>query len=373
MQIVSGVMRKPLKCVLYGPEGIGKSSFAAMAPRPVFIDTEGSTTRMDVARMQPNPSSLTMLNTYIGYVIQDPSMCKTLVLDTADWAQKLMVEAVCAKNGKAGIEDFGYGKGYSYVYEEFGRMLNLLDQVADRGINVIVTAHAAMRKFEQPDEMGSYDRWELKLINAPKCNVAAMLKEWADIVLFANYETFVVKDEKSKKGKAQGGRRVMYTTHHPCWDAKNRFGLPEKLPLDFSAVANCFLYDEAAPVYQPAPVVDQGPAPSDPPQTQATVDPQPLPPAQEAAPANPTQGSGSASQMESMTPNSHSDPAGRLPQALVDLMQQNQVTEAEIQAVVAQRGYYPANTPIQNYDPNFIAGVLVGAWDQVYQMIKESK
>ncbi len=372
MEIVTGIMPKPVKLVLYGPEGIGKSSFAAMAPRPLFIDTEGSTAQLNVSRMQPNPSSLSMLNSYVGYVIQNPSICKTLVLDTADWAQKLMVDDVCAKNQKAGIEDFGFGKGYTYVYEEFGRLLNLLDQVRDRGINVLITAHAAMRKFEQPDEMGSYDRWELKLINAPKCNVAAMLKEWADVVLFANYETFVVKDEKSKKGKAQGGRRVMYTAHHPCWDAKNRFGLPEKLPLDFSAVANCFLYDEAGPV---APVAEQVPAPSNPPQSQASVDPQPLPPAQEAAPATPTQGSGSASQMESTTSNSHSEPVpySGLPQALADLMQQNHVTEAEIQTVVAQRGYYPANTPIKNYDPDFIAGVLVGAWDQVYQMIKESK
>lgn len=368
MQIVSGIMQKPLKGVIYGPEGIGKSSFAAMAPRALFIDTEGSTARLNVSRMQPNPSSLTMLNNYVGYVIQNPSICKTLVLDTADWAQKLMIDAVCAANQKAGIEDFGFGKGYTYVYEEFGRLLNLLDQVRDRGINVLITAHAAMRKFEQPDEMGSYDRWELKLINAPKCNVAAMLKEWADIVLFANYETFVVKDEKSKKGKAQGGRRVMYTTHHPCWDAKNRFGLLEKLPLDFSAVANCFLYDEAAPVYQPAPepYPTQEPVTAQPPMQAVAPNPEPTP-------ANPTEQSGSASQMESMTPNSRSDPAGRLPQALADLMQQNQVTEAEIQTVVAQRGYYPMNTPIQNYDPDFIAGVLVGAWDQVYQMIKESK
>lgn len=375
MEIVSGIMPKPVKMVLYGPEGIGKSSFAAQAPRPLFADTEGSTMRLDVNRMMPIPTSLAMLTDYIRYVIQNPSVCKTLVLDTADWAQKLMIDTVCAQNQKSGIEDFGYGKGYSYVFEEFGRLLNLLDQVWNRGINIIITAHAAMRKFEQPDEMGSYDRWELKLINAQKCNIAAMLKEWADIVLFANYETFVVKDEKSKKGKAQGGRRVMYTSHHPCWDAKNRFGLPEKLPLDFGAVAHCFLYDEAAPVYQPIPVVDHIPAPSNTPQTHSTVHPQPLPPAQEVSPVNPTQGSGSALQMEPMTPNSHSDPAhtNGLPQALVDLMQQKQVTEAEIQAVVAQRGYYPANTPIQNYDPNFIAGVLVGAWDQVYQMIKESK
>lgn len=365
MQIVSGIMAKPVKMVLYGPEGIGKSSFAAEAPRPLFIDTEGSTTRLAVDRMMPLPSSLAMLTDYVRYVIQNPIICKTLVVDTADWAQKLMIDAVCAQNQKSGIEDFGYGKGYSYVFEEFGRFLNLLDQVWERGVNIIVTAHAAMRKFEQPDEMGAYDRWELKLINAQKCNVAAMLKEWADVVLFANYETIVVKTE-DKKAKAQGGRRVMYTSHHPCWDAKNRFGLPEKLPLDFQTVAQCFLYDDPSAGIalrnSPAQVQQQAQA-----QQMRTENP-----TQKAPPVNPTQVNGFVSAMNSM--NSHSEQLTQLdpgiPQKLRQLMAQNNVSEAEICRVVAQRGYYPENTPIRNYDPQFVEGVLVGAWDQMCKMIK---
>lgn len=354
MQIVSGIMPKPVKMVLYGPEGIGKSTFASQAPRPLFADTEGSTMRLDVNRMMPIPNSLAMLTDYIRYVIQNPTVCKTLVVDTADWAQKLMIDAVCAQNQKAGIEDFGYGKGYSYVFEEFGRFLNLLDQVWERGINIIVTAHAAMRKFEQPDEMGAYDRWELKLINAQKCNVAAMLKEWADVVLFATYETIVIKTE-DKKSKAQGGRRVMYTTHHPCWDAKNRFGLPEKLPFDFQNVAQCFIYDE--------------PADSTPPQFSQAPSQAPV----QGTPENPTQGgNGFVSAMNSL--NSHSEQESQLdpaiPQNLRQLMEQNNVTEADICQVVAQRGYFPANTPIKNYPIDFINGVLVGAWDQMYKMIK---
>ena len=367
MQIISGIMPKPVKMVLYGPEGIGKSSFAAQAPRPLFADTEGSTMRLNVNRMMPIPTSLAMLTEYIQYVIQNPTICKTLVLDTADWAQRLMADAVCARNGKAGIEDFGFGKGYSYIFEEFGRMLNLLDQVWERGINIVVTAHAAMRKFEQPDEMGAYDRWELKLINSQKCNVAAMLKEWADIVLFANYETIVVKTE-DKKAKAQGGRRIMYTSHHPCWDAKNRFGLPEKLPFDFQAVAQCFAYDDPVPqqqAYQPQQVLVPSAPPAAPAQMSASPEPKPT------APENPTQTqNGFVSAMNSLNAPSESrlDPA--LPLALRQLMEQNHVTEEQIRKVVGQKGYYPEATPIANYDPDFINGVLVGAWGQVYQMIK---
>lgn len=350
MQITSGVLSTPLKVVIYGPEGIGKSTFAAQAPGPLFIDTEGSTSRMNVRRL-PAPTSFTMIQEEIRYVISNPTVCQTLVLDTADWAERLCRDGVCSKNSKSGLEDFGYGKGYTYVYEDFGRMLNLLDQVTDRGINVIVTAHAAMRKFEQPDESGAYDRWELKLINAQKCSIANMLKEWADMVLFANYETFVIKNE-DKKNKVSGGKRVMYTTHHPCWDAKNRFGLPEKLPFDFSHIAQCF---NAAPSAAAAPTVSVPPAVTPPP---------PVPKKDE----NP-QMAGSSLPETIQTPRSDTD--GITP-ALRQLMEQYNVAEEQIRKVVAIKGYYPEATPIKNYDPDFVSGVLVGAWPQVYQLIKEN-
>ena len=156
MEIIRGKIKKAKKVVIYGPEGIGKSTFAANFPDALFIDTEGSTNSMDVARL-PRPTSWTMLLEEIDYVKKNPRECRTLIIDTIDWAEALCVESVCASYGKKGIEDFGYGNGYVYVKEEFGRFLNRLSDLIEIGINVVLTAHAQLRKFEQPDELGAYD------------------------------------------------------------------------------------------------------------------------------------------------------------------------------------------------------------------------
>lgn len=160
-EITSGVISSAQKVVVYGPEGIGKSTFASQFPDPLFIDTEGSTKKLNVKRF-PKPTSWEMLCNEIREAMSK-KLCKTLVIDTIDWAEQLCLNSICDRYQKKGIEDFGYGNGYVYEKEEFGRFLNLLQDIVDSGINVVLTAHAQMRKFEQPDELGAYDRWELKL------------------------------------------------------------------------------------------------------------------------------------------------------------------------------------------------------------------
>ncbi|MFQ6793814.1 MAG: ATP-binding protein [Thomasclavelia sp.] len=350
-QITSGKQHKAKKVVFYGPEGIGKSTFASKFPDPLFIDTEGSTTELDVNRY-PKPTSWEMLMQEIREIIR-LKPCKTLVIDTADWAERLCTEHICVSHGKKGVEDFGYGNGYTYIAEEWGRFLNLLQDVIDiANINVVLTAHAIIRKFEQPNEMGAYDRYELKLGKKTTAQTAPLTKEWADMVLFANYKTFsVAVDEKGKKHKAQGGQRVMYTTHHPCWDAKNRYGLPEELPLDYSAIAHIF--DEHQGFNRDIHAEEKN--------TEVH-----------------TEKSISMSDLGSEIPPlvlNETDTAVtaknlNLPKALTDLMEQNLVMEEEIRKAVALKGYYPENTPIENYDPDFINGVLVGAWPQVLNIIE---
>lgn len=201
-EITSGVVSSAQKVVIYGPEGIGKSTFAAQFPDPVFIDTEGSTKKLNIRRF-PKPTSWEMLKNEVKEAMNG-RLCKTLVIDTFDWAEQLCIETICSAHQKKGIEDFGYGNGYVYEKEEIGKFLNLLQEVVDSGINVVLTAHAQMRKFEQPDELGAYDRWELKLGKKTSSQISPLVKEWADMVLFANYKTYAVAvDKDGKKFKAQ--------------------------------------------------------------------------------------------------------------------------------------------------------------------------
>ena len=320
--ITEGKIAKAKKVVVYGTEGIGKSTFVSHFPNPLFIDTEGSTGSMNVKRL-PKPTSLTMLYEEIEYVKQN-RLCDTLIIDTIDWAERMAIEFICSNSNKTSITKFNYGEGFIRLEEEIGRLLNRLSDLIVLGINIVLTAHAKINKFEQPDEMGSYDRYELKLGNKTTAKTASLVKEWADMVLFANYKTYsVAVDKDGKKHKAQGGQRVMYTTHHPCWDAKNRDGLPEELPFDYATITHLFTSSQNVPVTQP--IV------------------QPTPQVTESVPYT-----AESIPMEAML-TSTQEPVVQpvptpaefsLPQALQDLMNANLVTEDEIRAAVAKRGYY---------------------------------
>ena len=310
LNITSGKIDRALKVVVYGSEGIGKTTFAAAFPEPLFIDTEGGTAHMDVRRID-RPQSWDELLSIVEEVASDPNVCKTLVLDTADWAEALCANYICQKYKQNSIESFGYGKGYTYLAEEFGRLFTEFDAVIESGKNVVITAHAKMRKFEQPDEQGAYDRWEMKLSK----QVAPLLKEWCDMLLFLNYKTYVVTSETNSK-KAQGGKRVMYTSHHPCWDAKNRHGLPAEMEMDFAGIAHL--------VKKPVRPVSN---PDD---------------AQKKAVAQ-----------------------------LRTLITESGISEKDLQKVVATKGHYSADTPIDNYSEKFITGWCLKYFGQIINMVTE--
>ena len=383
MKIIKGKILGAKKCCVYGPEGIGKSTFASKFPEPIFIDTEGSTKNLDVSRFE-KPSSWQMLLEQIKYVKEHPDICKTLVIDTIDWAEQMCIADICARHHKDGLESFGYGNGYVYVKEEFGRFLNQLSDVVDAGINVVLTAHAQIRKFEQPDELGAYDRWELKLGKKTQSQTSPLVKEWTDLLLFANYKTFVINVDgqgvQKGKNKAQGGKRVMYTSHHSCWDAKNRYGLPEEMPFEYEAIRAVMENQEADgkrrettaqnAAEQPVSEQEYFPEPKSSPKPETeTKRTAPVDSKQEPVAEN--------KQMElNLKAGTSIEPDPRIKKSLRDLMIANDICEWDIQNVCEAKGYVPVGTSVRDYDevnPGIVDGLLVASWDQVYAAIQEMK
>jgi GTPase SAR1 family protein len=354
MNISKGPVPRAQKVLVYGCEGVGKSTLAAQFPQPLFIDTEGGTAQMDIARMDA-PTSWSMLTGQVRWVRDTlPGDVSTLVIDTIDWAEQMCAEHVIAahctdsKKPVKGIEDFGYGKGFTYMAEEFGRFLNLLSDVVQRGVNVVLVAHAQIRKFEQPDASGAYDRWELKLSK----KVAPLAAEWADMMLFCNFDVVVISDGDKAKGRG-GSKRVMHTSHSAVWDAKNRHGLDDKLGMGFAAIAHCIPVRQAAPAPAPAPAPVPAPAP-----------PQGPGPAIDPASFNPG-------------PSIVLDPGGPVVvsylRALYDLMAADGVSDHELRAAVALRGHRTYDTAVEDYPESLVSGSLVGAWPKVLDVVRQMR
>lgn len=410
MNISKGRVKKPLKIVLYGPEGVGKSTLASHFPNPVFIDTEDSTAHMDVFRFD-KASSWQGLKDQADYIRTHPDEYQTLVIDTADWAEQLEIADLCKKNGWDGIEAPGYGKGYTYSAEEFGKLLNILQGCVNAGVNVVITAHAQLRKVELPEEMGAYDHWEMKTSK----KVAPMIREWADVVLFLNYKTVLVnvdgKGQAKGKNKATGGRRVMYTTHTPFWDAKNRFGLPDEVPLDFAEIAH--ILPTAAPMAAPMPAPAPTPEPVQKPKTTKKTSPKSALEDTEPVTAESTEDftgwtahekswyrvggnvyefvkgekippevvkngkpisedvylgmirNTAQQNVKTTAQGGYQEPDMRIPKQLRDLMINAKITEEEIKTLVGTKGYFPADMPVADYPMDFVDGWCVGYWDQV--------
>lgn len=234
-----GIIKRPVKVCLYAVEGIGKSTFASKFPNPLFFDLDRGTARLDVDRVEGIYHWADFINGIKEFIETPDNPYDTIVVDTADAAARLCEKYVIATraNGKRSIEDIPYGKGYKMLAEEFAVFLTWCEAAINSGFNVVILAHAIMKTVTKPDDMGAYDHWELKLPGNTSNKIGPLVKEWADLLLFADYKTVLVTDETNNKKKAKGGKRIMYAAHTPFADAKNRFGLPDQLPFDYAEIA----------------------------------------------------------------------------------------------------------------------------------------
>ena len=223
----------PPRVSLAGPEGIGKSTFGASAPSPLFISQEDGLTGLDhVARL--TPETFADVLAIVDELTANGSEYQTLVIDTMDWLERSIHSFVCTRDSKAGIEDYGYGKGYKVAEQELVLLLSKLDALRQRQeMGIILLSHVHIKAFNSPDGT-TWDRYEAK----GHRGFTGILREWPDACLFAVYEVFKTKEKGEQREKVIGGDRVIHTQWSPGHDAKNRLGLPETLPLsweDFDA------------------------------------------------------------------------------------------------------------------------------------------
>ena len=230
--VTKGKIKRPKFVLLYGVDGLGKSTFGSEAPKPIFMGTEEGTAELDVERL-PTPKSWADIQTATREILTDQHSYESLVVDTLDWAEPLLHQWVCELDGSTTIERAadGFGKGYGIAATELMKWLFKLNEIRNkRKMNVILLAHCEAIKFSDPHAQTEYDRYQLKLHK----KASPLVREYVDAVLFGNFVTMTrAVDAKKTEGKSRAyadGARVLYTEKRPGFDAKNRYGLPFEIP-----------------------------------------------------------------------------------------------------------------------------------------------
>jgi hypothetical protein len=215
----------PLRVLVYGNAGIGKSTLASQAPAPIFLCAEEGVAHLDVQRF-PAPESWQDALDAIDQLTTQEHDFKTLVIDTLDWLEPLCWQHVCKQGGKPDIEAFGYGKGYVAAVDAWRVLLARLERLqSKRGMHLVLLGHAVARDHKDP-ELDSWKRWSPKLHSA----AADLVCEWCEAVLYGTHLAFAKKDGLKVRGVSTG-ERVLFTEWTPGHVAKNRWGLPPQIRL----------------------------------------------------------------------------------------------------------------------------------------------
>lgn len=236
--------------LIYGPEGVGKTTFGSKAPKPVYLDLEKGARRIKGLARYDKVTNYSDVLKFISDLTEKPNTYQTLVIDSVSELERILWSQMCLDEGVNNIEQIGGGFNKGYVialkyWEQFKKAVTKLQDV--RNMNVILVGHAETKTFQDPVTNSSYDRHQLKLDK----RASAFLREWVDFMGFANYVTHTKGKENALKQKAYGdGTRKLYTERRPAWDAKNRIGLPLAMEFEYQAYAEAANSDPAIKAQQ---------------------------------------------------------------------------------------------------------------------------
>ena len=219
----------PPRITIYGPHGIGKSSFGAMAPNPIFVPTEEGIGQLAVPSF-PLLKNFSEVIEALSALHNDQHDYQTVVVDSLDWLEPMIWRATAQLHGKSDIEEFGFGKGYIFALDQWRILFDWLNALrANKNMAIVLISHCQVKRFDDPNNE-PYDRYNIKLQE----RAIALVQEWCDGLFFANYKTFIAKTDvgfNQKKARGTGtGERVIYTEERPAHLAKNRYSLPAEIP-----------------------------------------------------------------------------------------------------------------------------------------------
>jgi hypothetical protein len=222
--VKKGRLKTPTRLLVYGVEGVGKSTLGSEAPNPIFVGKESGTEQLDVARLEP-----TTFQEFVDVLkeLRDSNHSyQSLVIESLDWIEPLVWKQVLSEDPKhpSDISKIGYNKGYEAATMKTRELIDLIESVrSKRNMNVILVAHSKIKKFDDPSTTNGYDRYILAI----REDVGSIYRQYVDAILFLNYEVVVKEDDKRGYGN---GLRFMFTEERPSFHAKNRYGLPFKMP-----------------------------------------------------------------------------------------------------------------------------------------------
>lgn len=223
--IKKGKQLKPLCLLAYGPKGVGKTSLAAQFPSPILIDIEKGATYVDID--SDNCETFKDVVEAIEQAIK--SDYKTICLDSLDWLETLIFQAIKDKYKTDSIEKAagGYGKAYKEVLDLNIQIKNLLEKARNVGKHIFLIAHPRTVNFNNPMTESSYDKFEVKLYDSKSTSVKDFWTEYVDALFFINFDTFTTGE--GKEARADSGDLYIYTKNSPAYDAKRRVKMPDKI------------------------------------------------------------------------------------------------------------------------------------------------
>ncbi|OYV96102.1 MAG: oxidoreductase [Deltaproteobacteria bacterium 37-65-8] len=242
-----GVIKAP-RIMIYGPHGLGKTTFGAEAPDPIFILTEDGLGGIH-ANHFPLARNFQDVIDALGVLYAEDHKFQTVVVDSADWLDNLIWQDI---NAKHDAKELAYGKGAVIAADYWRQIIDGLTALRDdKSMAVVLIAHCQVKRFDSP-EVEPFERYMPKLQERS----SALLQEWCDAVLFINFKVMVKRedvgfDKKVSRGISTG-ERLMHTVEKPAFLAKNRYSLPESLPLSWGAFS-----DAMSNAAQPAVAVNE--------------------------------------------------------------------------------------------------------------------